>query len=273
MIRLAKLALFASERGLKWTTLYGVRWILVRCLGFLEGKLIELEQRRLITGESTVSSLSHTRQENKRLWDEYDWSGSGEEWTPSAEWKQSVVDLVILKYIRPGSTVLEVGPGGGRWTEILQPIAGRLLLVDISERCLTICKRRFAGCKNVEYYLTTGTSLKFIPDSSIDFVWSYDVFVHINPADTQTYLREFRRVLAPGGYAAIHHSGGKYPSKEEAQRGWRSHMNGRLFTHLVATSGLQLIGQSEAAVHKQGDVISVFMKELSGSPVAESGHR
>jgi len=45
---------------------------------------------------------------------------------------------MILKYIKNESTVLEIGPGAVRWTEILQGFARSLILADISEKCLDI---------------------------------------------------------------------------------------------------------------------------------------
>ncbi len=65
---------------------------------------------------------SHTVNENKRIWNRYDWSiGAGEEWTRHAQtykgldpntWKTSLINKMMLKYIKNGSTILEVG---GRW--------------------------------------------------------------------------------------------------------------------------------------------------------------
>ena len=49
--------------------------------------------------------------------------------------------------------------------------------------------------------------LNGVPSEVVDFVWSYDVFVHLDPECVQGYLREIYRVLKSGGVAVIHHPG------------------------------------------------------------------
>ena len=213
---------------------------------------------------------SHTINENKKIWDSYDWSNGGEEWTLHSEtyrgidptrWKSELVNGMILKYIKNESTILEIGPGAGRWTEILQGFARRLILADISERCLDICKQRFKESNNLEYHLIKNR-LDFIDDASIDFIWSYDVFVHINPTDIERYLECFQRILKTGGCAIIHHSGG-YPNnylRRASLLHFRSYMNGNLFAHLVRKYGMTLVEQNDTLTHLPYDLISVFYK-------------
>ena len=76
----------------------------------------------------------------------------GDEWTQYVkilqemnplQWKSSLINNMMLKYIKNDSIILEVGIGAGRWTEILQPLAKKLILVDISEKCIEICKNKF----------------------------------------------------------------------------------------------------------------------------------
>ena len=175
---------------------------------------------------------SHVVKINRLLWDNYDWSRGGDEWTQDvkthrgidpSQWKTSLINNMMLKYVKDDSTILEVGIGAGRWTEILQPLAKKLILVDISEKCIEICKNKFKNSSNVEYYLINGR-LNMIKDNSIDYVWSYDVFVHINPTDIEKYIEDFSLILKPGGYAIIHHSG-KYSEQKIRVNGFRSYMN------------------------------------------------
>jgi ubiquinone/menaquinone biosynthesis C-methylase UbiE len=264
--RVVKFARLVWERGPAWVVLYGLRAQFLRWTPAVNRRLIELEQRRFIVGKSTVSSASHTEWDNRSVWDSYDWSRRGEEWTTSPEWKRALVDGLLSRHVRPGSTVLEIGPGAGRWSEILQPLARRLVLVDVSPACLASCRQRFETCTNVEYRLASGSRLSFLDDSSVDFIWSYDVFVHINPVDTERYLEEFERVLVPGGYGVIHHPGTTYASPEDRKSGWRSHMTDRLFARLAAKAHLQVVEQSGALVHRQGDVITVITKPGGRNP-------
>lgn len=164
----------------------------------------------------------------------------------------------MLKYIKRGSTILEIGPGAGRWTEILQTLASRLIIADISEKCLDLCRERFKTHYNIEYNLIEGR-LNFIDNDSIDYIWAYDVFVHINPTDVERYIEDFQRILKLGGCAIIHHSG-TYSWEQRRRESSRSYVSGNLFAHLVAKHGMKMIEQNDTLVHKPGDLISVFIK-------------
>ncbi|VVM06591.1 hypothetical protein MAMT_01303 [Methylacidimicrobium tartarophylax] len=96
--------------------------------------------------------MRNTREANLRVWNkEYSWSEDGEEWkgqahlcgVPYAEWKVSVVEHLLAPGIAPGGTVLEIGPGHGRWTAEILPRCGRTILVDLSPNCIEHCRHRF----------------------------------------------------------------------------------------------------------------------------------
>ena len=211
--------------------------------------------------ENSMDDIDHSVEHNFEVWNNRDWSGGGEEWTVSPKWKQSLIDEVMLKYIKSEKTILEIGPGGGRWTEALLQIAKHLVLVDLSDRCIEVCKQRFANCRNISYFVNNGTDLSFISDDSVDFIWSFDVFVHINLKDIDHYLQQFSRILRSGGCGIIHHAkdGNKYG-------GWRSDMTAKLFADFVNRHGLILVTQFDSwgngmyNVKGHHDVISVFEK-------------
>lgn len=260
---------YISERGILWALLYGVRHVCLTFVRYAERHLIAIEKRRFLTGTSTISSLKHTIEHNRKKWKNHDWSGLGEEWTLDAtkykgiepeDWKTTLIDKMMLKYIQKDSIVLEIGPGGGRWTEVLQQMSSRLILVDIIEECLAVCRKRFKECRNIEYFLLKEGGLNFLGEDSVDYVWSYDVFVHINPTDTENYIREFARVLKPGGHAVIHHSG-TYESEWNAIQAFRSHVDRRFIAYLVGKYGMTMVEQNEELPHMHGDVISVFKKK------------
>ncbi|MEK7649219.1 MAG: class I SAM-dependent methyltransferase [Patescibacteria group bacterium] len=237
----------------------------------LEKRLSRIEQSRHITGEHSLSSSTHTLEMNKQIWNSYDWGDRGEEWTYDAkkysnldplQWKNKLLNNVLRKYIAPGSTVLEIGPGGGRWTQELLPLSQRLIIVDISEKVLEICRERFRDATTLDYHLIDEICMDFIPDNSINAIWSYDVFVHINTSDTENYIREFQRILKPGGYALIHHSGTYTTYDEEWLRksAFRSYVDGALFKYFIEKNNLTLLEQSGSFVHLPGDLISIFTK-------------
>jgi ubiquinone/menaquinone biosynthesis C-methylase UbiE len=152
---------------------------------------------------------------NRRVWGtEHDWAEDGDEWSgmaaycgqPYSEWKEELVETFMAS-LPSGRRALEIGPGHGRWTEYLAPEAETVALVDINQSCLDSCRDRFRDCLNVSYHLTDDSCLPFLAESSIDFVWSFDAFVHMEPEVVHGYLAELGRVLAPGGCAVLHHAG------------------------------------------------------------------
>src|SRR2546422_11552860 len=132
-------------------------------------------------------------------------------------------------------------------------------LADIAPNCLEICKKRFHDKENVEYKLIE-TNIDFIPENSVDYVWSYDVFVHINPSDTKRYIKNFARVLKKGGIGIIHHAGGEYASDGKAKRAFRAKMTADTFSSFVEDSRMQVLEQNRVLVHMEGDIITVFQQ-------------
>ena len=178
-------------------------------------------------------------------------------------------------WIPEGTAVLEVGPGAGRWSEVLLRRATKLVLVDVSERPLELCRDRFAGDERVETVLSSGSDLAGIPDGSIDAVWSFDVFVHVAPLDQAAYLEEIARVLAPGGVAVIHHADGRNRGRLPSRSGWRSPMSRRLFEVLASARGLRVERQLDTwgpdaryDLSAYGDCITVLR---AGSPSRSAG--
>ncbi len=146
----------------------------------------------------------------------YDWSRyQGDEWSarwggPDVQWYWSIYPRI--RQHLPAATVLEIGPGHGRWSGYLREHCQSLILVDISETCIHACKERF-GTEGMLYRVGDGTSLKGVETSSVDFAFSFESLV-LAEADVLTaYLAELRRVLKPDGKAFLHHSNlGAYPT-------------------------------------------------------------
>jgi SAM-dependent methyltransferase len=142
------------------------------------------------------------------------WSHRGDSWTchadfsgrPYREWKQSVVDALIAPYIAPGLDVLEIGAGQGRWSEFIIARSRTAILVDISAYCVETCRRRFGHRADVRYVVNDGRTLP-VRSGSVDVVWAFGTFVHVDDADIDSYLAETSRVLRPGGRFVVHHAG------------------------------------------------------------------
>jgi SAM-dependent methyltransferase len=151
-----------------------------------------------------------TLEENRLFWGKtYDWDAAGDEW--SATWGGARMQWfgTLLPRIHrhlPAPTILEIAPGFGRWTQFLADQCDHLILVDLSEKCIAACKERFHNRSHIDFHVNDGRSLAFIPDNSIDFVFSFDSLVHAEHDVIAAYLNELGRVLKPGGAGFIHHS-------------------------------------------------------------------
>lgn len=119
----------------------------------------------------------------------------------------SHIDRSVLEpWLGKVGTLLEIGSGGGRFTEALLPRAERLIATDTAPTMLELLQRRFQDRPGVSCVLLEGTNLAVIADGSVDAVFAYDVFVHLSAWNILLYLQEIARVLRPGGRAILHHS-------------------------------------------------------------------
>jgi hypothetical protein len=87
-----------------------------------------------------------------------------------------------------------------------------LVLVDLWERCIEACKRRFESESHSRFCVNNGKSLAMVSDNSLDFVFSFDSLVHAEIDVIDAYIDELSRKLTLSGIAFIHHSNiGAYP--------------------------------------------------------------
>ena len=227
---------------------------------------LEREQARRVLGPAHRAWRGNSSSDNEQVWSKWDWSSLGEEWTLSAEWKQGLVDEVLLPTIPAGGTVLEIGPGGGRWSALLASRSEQLILADVTPRALELCRERLGDPAHVRYVRSHGSDLPGVADASVDAVWSFDVFVHLAPLDQAGYLDEIARVLRPGAVAAIHHADGRNHGAQPSRAGWRAPMSAGLFAALAEERGLRLdrhIRSWSAGRHDLGayqDVITVLRR-------------
>ena len=148
--------------------------------------------------------------ENRAVWNQdHDWSHQGEEWSApwggsEAQWRWTL--LPRIRAFLPAGTVLEIAPGFGRWTHYLKDACDRLIVVDMSARCIEACQQRFAAASHITYHTNDGKSLAMVPDGSVDFAFSADSLVHAEADALEAYVHELARTLSPDGVAFIHHS-------------------------------------------------------------------
>jgi ubiquinone/menaquinone biosynthesis C-methylase UbiE len=117
--------------------------------------------------------------------------------------------------LKKNSVVLELGPGPGYFSvKVAEALPeGKLCLADIQQEMLDYAKKRLGRRKirNVEYHLCNGTDLPF-DDNQFDVIFMVTVLGEIE--NKQQYLKEFKRILKPGGILSISEQAGD-PDKLE----------------------------------------------------------
>lgn len=137
------------------------------------------------------------------------WEKGGEDW--SSEWGsserqwQSTI-FPRLHHFVPVETILEIGPGFGRWTRFLKDLSKNLVIVDLSDKLIDACRKRFSSCDHITYHVNDGKSLDMIPDGSIDFVFSFDSLVFCEQDVIESYVDQLAKKLKTDGVGFIHHS-------------------------------------------------------------------
>lgn len=127
-----------------------------------------------------------------------------------------VRDHFLLPYVHPDHTAIEIGPGGGRWTRYMLGFA-KVYAVDYHQPLLDELARNYKA-PHLIALKNNGTDFPGIASESIDFVFTFAVFVHFDLPVIEAYLRSIRRVLKRDGQAVLHYSDKRKP-KAQAQSG------------------------------------------------------
>ncbi len=93
---------------------------------------------------------------------------------------------------------------GGRWTRYLLGFR-TLYCVDYHSELLAELKKTF-NSPNVKFIKNNGVDFPSIEEDSIDFVFSFGCFVHLDAYLVRAYLKNIRRILKPAGNAVIQYS-------------------------------------------------------------------
>ena len=111
----------------------------------------------------------------------------------------------------------------------------------------------------------SGCDLEGVPDASIDAIWSFDVFVHINRSEFLSYAKEFARVLKPGAVGIIQHG-----SCGGSRGGWRSDIWRDDVSEALRFYGAEIVDQLSSWQDEgrdfpaglYGDVVTIFRVPL-----------
>ena len=115
--------------------------------------------------------------------------------------------------LSPGLRVLDFGGGTGWLSRGLTQLGCRVTLVDVSPTALAIAREHYArhpvigGQPAPEFLLFDGRRLE-LPDASVDRILCFDAFHHA--ANPDAMIREFGRILVPGGLAGFAEPGPRH---------------------------------------------------------------
>jgi arsenite methyltransferase len=124
------------------------------------------------------------------------------------EYLYPVRDTVLDRArLQPGDTVLDVGAGDGLIAfgalERLGP-SGQVIFSDISEDLLEHCRQAAAAeglLGRCRFVPAPADALAAVPSTSVDVVTTRSVLIYVK--DKAAALREFHRVLRPGGRVSL----------------------------------------------------------------------
>lgn len=100
--------------------------------------------------------------------------------------------------VRPGAA-LDFGCGVGRLTQALCSHFDRSYGVDIAPTMIAEASRYNRHRERCTYVHNERSDLQVFANNFFDFIYSNIVLQHMRPEYSHAYLREFLRVLAPGG--------------------------------------------------------------------------
>lgn len=124
-------------------------------------------------------------------------------------------DHWLLPYVRPDITAIEIGPGGGRWTRYLLSVR-RLYVVDHYPELLAEFRRNFSH-PNIVEILNNGADFPGVPPHSVDFVFSFGVFVHLDANIIRRYLGNLHAVIHAATQLVIHYSDKDKPLARQSE--------------------------------------------------------
>ena len=163
--------------------------------------------------------------------------GHPESFAPLLEMRRRFIE----PYFVPGNTVLEIGAGGGRWTQYFRS-AGQLIIVEFNPESFDYLRQRFPELRFTPYQ-TRGYEMAGVPNASVDLVFTFDVFVHLEPEGIQAYLIEIERVLKPGGFAVVHY--GDIRKQIARENPGFSRMTRAVMEELIAGTNLRVVDHDE----------------------------
>ncbi|TMB93176.1 MAG: class I SAM-dependent methyltransferase [Chloroflexi bacterium] len=117
---------------------------------------------------------------------------------------------------------LDFGCGPGRLTQALASHFEQVDGVDISPSMIALAERLNQRPDRCHYHLNDRDDLRHFEDQTFDLVYSSITLQHVGPANARSYLKEFIRVLVPGGVLVFQLPGADGPAPQAQGAGARA---------------------------------------------------
>jgi SAM-dependent methyltransferase len=207
----------------------------------------------------------------------------GGRWDPAEFFARGVKEIdAVLAYLAAArirverNDAFDFGCGVGRLTQALGDHFTHATGVDISSSMIDEARRHNRHGDKVRYQVNDVPDLGAFSDASFDFVYSNISLQHVPPEPALAYIREFVRIIRPGGTALFQVRIGPivepgtlaawlYRMKREYWRRFWQRLRGRIpyEMHFVARA------QVETAVARAGgrvvDVVDVSKAQVGSS--------
>lgn len=127
---------------------------------------------------------------------------TGERFTPECVreiWYEHVHRYVFARGLVEGLDVLDAACGEGYGSALLSTVAASVTGVDVSTEAIEHAKKRYSG-DSLVFRAADCLELPF-DDHAFDCIVSFETLEHLE--DHDGLMREFRRVLKPGGFLLV----------------------------------------------------------------------
>lgn len=127
--------------------------------------------------------------------------------TPRPAALEALSDDEFVQFVEPQPTdvLLDAGCGSGANILRLHDRVQRIVAIDFSHEAVERCRRRVGSCGvgNAEILAGSVTEVP-LPDDAVDRVICMSVLHYLDDDEVRAALRQFARVLRPGGQVILH---------------------------------------------------------------------
>jgi phospholipid N-methyltransferase len=157
---------------------------------------------------------------------------------------KKVRDHWLLPYVHENHDAVEIGPGGGRWTRYMLKFR-RIHAVDYHQELLDELKKNFSQ-DNLTLIKNNGTDFPGIGPRSIDFIFSFGVFVHLDVEIIAAYLKSMKAIVRPATQIILQYSDDSKPFAK--QNAGFSKNNPETMRKLVTDEGFRILEEDAKSV-------------------------